>query len=120
MVDQLSEGRLEIGFGRGASPIEAAYFGNDHAEAEATYRENLDRILAALSGGGRLLCNTGGSAHATRRPGDSRSCDTRPRVPTGAGTVQAHSTTSSYVCHYFIREALARSAESISNMSAPG
>ncbi|MAM67475.1 MAG: LLM class flavin-dependent oxidoreductase, partial [Rhodospirillaceae bacterium] len=31
MVDQLSEGRLEIGFGRGASPIEAAYFGNDHA-----------------------------------------------------------------------------------------
>ena len=52
MVDQLSEGRLEIGFGRGASPIEAAYFGNDHAEAEATYRENLDRILTALSGGG--------------------------------------------------------------------
>ena len=52
MVDQLSEGRLEIGFGRGASPIEAAYFGYDHAEAEATYRENLDRILAALSGGG--------------------------------------------------------------------
>lgn len=49
MVDQLSKGRLEIGFGRGASPIEAAYFGNDHAEAEATYRENLDRILAALS-----------------------------------------------------------------------
>lgn len=49
MVDQLSKGRLEIGFGRGASPIEAAYFGNDHADAEATYRENLDRILAALS-----------------------------------------------------------------------
>lgn len=49
MVDQLSRGRLEIGFGRGASPIEAAYFGNDHAEAEATYHENLDRILSALS-----------------------------------------------------------------------
>lgn len=49
MVDQISKGRLEIGFGRGASPIEAAYFGNDHAEAEATYRENLDRILSALS-----------------------------------------------------------------------
>ena len=50
MVDQISKGRLEIGFGRGASPIEAAYFGNDHAEAEQTYRENLDRILAALAG----------------------------------------------------------------------
>jgi len=49
MVDQISKGRLEIGFGRGASPIEAAYFGNDHAEAEATYRENLGRILSALS-----------------------------------------------------------------------
>jgi len=49
MVDQISKGRLEIGFGRGASPIEAAYFGNDHAEAEETYRENLDRILKALA-----------------------------------------------------------------------
>ena len=50
MVDQISKGRLDIGFGRGASPIEAAYFGNDHAEAEQTYRKNLDRILAALAG----------------------------------------------------------------------
>ncbi|MGB0630774.1 MAG: LLM class flavin-dependent oxidoreductase [Alphaproteobacteria bacterium] len=50
MVDQISKGRLDIGFGRGASPIEAAYFGNDHAEAEQTYRENLDRILKALAG----------------------------------------------------------------------
>ena len=51
MVDQISKGRLEIGFGRGASSIEAAYFGNDHAEAEQTYRDNLERILAALSNG---------------------------------------------------------------------
>ena len=50
MVDQISKGRLDIGFGRGASPIEAAYFGNDHVEAEQTYRKNLDRILAALAG----------------------------------------------------------------------
>ena len=50
MVDQISEDRLDIGFGQGASPIEAAYFGNDHAEAEQTYRKNLDRILAALAG----------------------------------------------------------------------
>lgn len=50
MVDQISKGRLDIGFGRGASPIEAAYFGNDHSEAEETYRENVQRILAALAG----------------------------------------------------------------------
>lgn len=51
MVDQISKGRLEIGFGRGASPIEAAYFGNDHTDAEETYRKNLDRILKALTNG---------------------------------------------------------------------
>ena len=51
MVDQLSGGRLEIGFGRGASPIEASYFGNDHAEAEAVYRDYLDLILGALRDG---------------------------------------------------------------------
>jgi len=51
MVDQISKGRLEIGFGRGASPIDAAYFGNDHADAETTYRKNLERILKALSDG---------------------------------------------------------------------
>jgi len=48
MLDQLSLGRLELGFGRGASPIEAAYFGNDHKEAEGVYRDFLDRILTGL------------------------------------------------------------------------
>jgi alkanesulfonate monooxygenase SsuD/methylene tetrahydromethanopterin reductase-like flavin-dependent oxidoreductase (luciferase family) len=51
MVDQMSAGRLEIGFGRGASPIEASYFGNDHAEAEETYRDSLDLILSAMADG---------------------------------------------------------------------
>ena len=51
MVDQISRGRLEIGFGRGASPIEASYFGNDHAQAEETYRNSLDLILSALKTG---------------------------------------------------------------------
>lgn len=51
MVDQISKGRLEIGFGRGASPIEASYFGNDHAEAEETYRASLELILGAFRDG---------------------------------------------------------------------
>ncbi len=51
MLDQMSRGRLEIGFGRGASPIEAAYFGIDHAEAEAVYREYLDIIINGLAAG---------------------------------------------------------------------
>ena len=51
MLDQMSRGRLEIGFGRGASPIEASYFGNDHAEAEPVYREYLDIVLDGLRTG---------------------------------------------------------------------
>jgi len=51
MVDQISGGRLEIGFGRGASPIEASYFGNDHADAEQTFRDSLGLILKALETG---------------------------------------------------------------------
>lgn len=51
MLDQMSRGRLEIGFGRGASPIEASYFGNDHSEAEPVYRDYLDRIMQGLTEG---------------------------------------------------------------------
>ncbi len=51
MLDQMSGGRLEIGFGRGASAIEAAYFGNDHAEAEPVYREYLAIVLDGLANG---------------------------------------------------------------------
>ena len=51
MLDQMSGGRLEIGFGRGASAIESAYFGNDHAEAEPIYREYLEIVLNGLATG---------------------------------------------------------------------
>ena len=51
MLDQMSAGRLDIGFGRGASPIEIAYYGPDPTDAEAMYREALDIILQGLSTG---------------------------------------------------------------------
>ena len=51
MLDQMSRGRLEIGFGRGASAIETSYFGNDHSIAEPVYREYLDLILAGMEEG---------------------------------------------------------------------
>src|ERR1700733_14895096 len=37
MLDQLSGGRLDIGFGRGASPIELRFFGEDPEEAQSTH-----------------------------------------------------------------------------------
>ena len=37
MLDQISGGRLDIGFGRGASPIELAIYGEDPDAAQAIY-----------------------------------------------------------------------------------
>ena len=44
MLDQLSGGRLEIGVGRGISPIESTLYGRDPAEAQ----ERFDEVLAIL------------------------------------------------------------------------
>ena len=49
MLDQMSGGRLEIGFGRGASQIEAAMYGNDPAKAELMYVEGLELIMRGLT-----------------------------------------------------------------------
>jgi alkanesulfonate monooxygenase SsuD/methylene tetrahydromethanopterin reductase-like flavin-dependent oxidoreductase (luciferase family) len=49
MLDQMSGGRLEIGFGRGASPIETALYGQKPAEAERIYEEALDVVLRGLA-----------------------------------------------------------------------
>jgi alkanesulfonate monooxygenase SsuD/methylene tetrahydromethanopterin reductase-like flavin-dependent oxidoreductase (luciferase family) len=51
MLDQISRGRLELGFGRGASPIEISIFGPDPDEAREIYRECLDIVLMALRDG---------------------------------------------------------------------
>jgi alkanesulfonate monooxygenase SsuD/methylene tetrahydromethanopterin reductase-like flavin-dependent oxidoreductase (luciferase family) len=49
MLDQLSGGRLDIGFGRGASQIEAALYGNDPVKAEVMYVEGLELIMRGLT-----------------------------------------------------------------------
>jgi alkanesulfonate monooxygenase SsuD/methylene tetrahydromethanopterin reductase-like flavin-dependent oxidoreductase (luciferase family) len=49
MLDHISGGRLELGLGRGASPIEIAGFDVDPADAPAMNREATDLILKALS-----------------------------------------------------------------------
>src|SRR6266478_9233686 len=41
MLDQISGGRLEIGFGRGASSIETSFYGLDPAKAQQIYAEGL-------------------------------------------------------------------------------
>jgi alkanesulfonate monooxygenase SsuD/methylene tetrahydromethanopterin reductase-like flavin-dependent oxidoreductase (luciferase family) len=48
MLDHLCDGRLMLGVGRGASPIEAGYFGVPAAEIQARYFETTDILLKAL------------------------------------------------------------------------
>src|SRR5690242_9068508 len=49
MLDQLSHGRLDIGFGRGSSPTELSYYGQDPDQAQAVYAEALEIILKGLT-----------------------------------------------------------------------
>ena len=43
-LDVLSDGRLDVGFGRGASSSEYVNFGVDHAESQARYRETIEMV----------------------------------------------------------------------------
>src|SRR6266545_2691872 len=49
MLDQMSGSRLDIGFGRGASQIEAAIYGLDPAKAQQIYAEGLELVIQGLS-----------------------------------------------------------------------
>ncbi len=51
MIDQMSGGRLDMGFGRGSSPVEITYFGINPDDTEEIYRRDLPRILTALETG---------------------------------------------------------------------
>ncbi len=48
MLDHLSQGRLEVGIGRGRSPIELTLYGQNAAEAESVYEETLEIIKLAF------------------------------------------------------------------------
>lgn len=50
MLDQLSNGRLELGMGRGSSPYELGYFSVGHLEARKRFAEAREIILAGLAG----------------------------------------------------------------------
>ena len=49
MLDQMSGGRLDIGTGKGISPIEIGYYGVDPARAERMYGECWQVVLQALT-----------------------------------------------------------------------
>lgn len=49
MLDQLSNGRLELGLGRGVSPIEIGYYGVNPEEARARYQEAVEVLMQAFA-----------------------------------------------------------------------
>jgi alkanesulfonate monooxygenase SsuD/methylene tetrahydromethanopterin reductase-like flavin-dependent oxidoreductase (luciferase family) len=49
MVDQLSGGRLEIGFGRGSVPVEIEYYGANPDEAQEIYTEAVELVIKGLT-----------------------------------------------------------------------
>jgi alkanesulfonate monooxygenase SsuD/methylene tetrahydromethanopterin reductase-like flavin-dependent oxidoreductase (luciferase family) len=51
MLDNLSNGRLDVGIGRGISPIESTLYGRDPQENEERFNEVLDILKIAFSGG---------------------------------------------------------------------
>ncbi len=49
MLDQMSNGRLQIGVGKGISPIESAYYGLDGNEVTAIYQEFYQLLMTAMA-----------------------------------------------------------------------
>ena len=49
MLDHLSGGRVEIGFGRGSVPFEVSYYGQNAEERQQIYAERLALILKAFT-----------------------------------------------------------------------
>jgi alkanesulfonate monooxygenase SsuD/methylene tetrahydromethanopterin reductase-like flavin-dependent oxidoreductase (luciferase family) len=49
MLDQMSGGRLEIGFGRGSSPSELVYYGQDPDQSQKIYAEALELVIRGLT-----------------------------------------------------------------------
>src|ERR1700686_1630391 len=49
MLDQLSGGRLQIGFGGGSSPRELIYYGQDPEQSQKVYAEALELVVKGLT-----------------------------------------------------------------------
>jgi alkanesulfonate monooxygenase SsuD/methylene tetrahydromethanopterin reductase-like flavin-dependent oxidoreductase (luciferase family) len=49
MLDHLSGGRVEMGFGRGSVPYEISYYGQNADERQKIYEERLDLVLQAFN-----------------------------------------------------------------------
>jgi alkanesulfonate monooxygenase SsuD/methylene tetrahydromethanopterin reductase-like flavin-dependent oxidoreductase (luciferase family) len=66
MLDQLSGGRLEVGFGRGGNPYELLAYGIDPGEAQERYDDAFGSVMRALGSG--VIGAPGTAADAAEMP----------------------------------------------------
>jgi alkanesulfonate monooxygenase SsuD/methylene tetrahydromethanopterin reductase-like flavin-dependent oxidoreductase (luciferase family) len=82
MLDQMSGGRLEIGFGRGASPTELIYYGQKPEQSQQIYAEALELVLKGLTE--RTLTFHGQFFHFDQVPMELEPCQ-KPYPPVWYG-----------------------------------
>lgn len=70
MLDHMSDGRVELGIGRGANPMELAFFGLDPATAKTRFDEMYPLLMQGLTEG--KVLRSGGSKGPLNAPLDSR------------------------------------------------
>jgi len=63
MLDQLSGGRIEVGFGKGGNPFELLFYGIEPESAQQRYDETLGAVLAALHDNPDLQIRTRQAPH---------------------------------------------------------
>jgi alkanesulfonate monooxygenase SsuD/methylene tetrahydromethanopterin reductase-like flavin-dependent oxidoreductase (luciferase family) len=78
MLDQMSNGRLEVGFGRGASPYEIGYFGVDPQTSSKVYTESYQVILQGLQS---REINFEGEVFSLKNVPVAMECVQRPHPP---------------------------------------
>jgi len=88
MLDQMSGGRLEVGFGRGISPYELGYYGVDPAQSQGIYHESYQIIMQGLT---QPTVHFQGKHFDLREVPVEMQCVQRPTPPIwyGAGTPAA-------------------------------
>lgn len=89
MLDQMSQGRLEIGFGRGISPYELGYYGVDPAQAQGIYHESYQIIMQGLT---QKVVDFAGEHFTLRNVPVELECFQRPIPPIWYGASNAAST----------------------------
>ena len=86
MLDQLSEGRLEIGFGKGGNPYELLAYGVDPGDAQRLYDDIFDTVLRSLETG------TIGAPGKTAEQDFARAIEQGLVIAGSAGTVRTQLT----------------------------